>query len=142
MKNSRPGVGVGVVVEKDGKILMIRRRHVHGDMTWSTPGGHLEMGESPEECGIREVFEETRVVVDRPNFLAITNDYFPETGRHSVTLWFRCHYKSGEATVGDPSEMDRVEWVDKANLPEALFSPLSNLLSGRSYPADSIDSIS
>lgn len=130
-----PGVGVGVLVEKDGKVLMLRRRHVHGDGTWSTPGGYLEFGETPEECGIREVYEETGVTVINPRFIALTNDVFEEAGKHSITFWFACDYESGIEKINDPREMDKVGWFSKDELPKPLFLPLENLLQGRSYPS-------
>jgi ADP-ribose pyrophosphatase YjhB (NUDIX family) len=35
-------VGVGIIIEKDDQVLLLRRRNVLGDGTWSTPGGHLD----------------------------------------------------------------------------------------------------
>jgi 8-oxo-dGTP diphosphatase len=125
---------VGVLVEKDGKVLMLRRKHVHGSGTWSTPGGHLEFGEEPVLCGIREVEEETGIQVKKPKFLAVTNDVFPEHGKHSITLWYRAEYESGTARIGDASEMDQVGWYPKEALPEPLFLPLRNLLETEDLP--------
>ena len=56
-----PRVGVGVIVTKADRVLLIKRKGVHGQGTWSTPGGHLEYGESPEGCAARETLEETGV---------------------------------------------------------------------------------
>jgi 8-oxo-dGTP diphosphatase len=42
----RPKVGVGVIIKKDGKVLMGKRKNAHGDGTWSFTGGHLEFGEA------------------------------------------------------------------------------------------------
>lgn len=126
-----PGVGVGVLVERDGKILMLRRKHVHGSGTWSTPGGHLEFGEDPAICGVREVREETGIAVKNLKFLEVTNDVFPEHGKHSVTIWYKGEYDSGTECVGDKSEMDQVGWYPKDALPQPLFLPLQNLLASR-----------
>ena len=52
-------VGVGVFVWRDGRFIMGQRLGSHGANTWSVPGGHLEFGESWEDCAIREVKEET-----------------------------------------------------------------------------------
>jgi len=56
-----PRVGVGVIVTRGDRVLLIRRVGVYGQGTWSTPGGHLEYGESPGACAIRETKEETGV---------------------------------------------------------------------------------
>lgn len=47
-----PRVGVGVIITKDQHVLLLRRHSVHGAGTWSTPGGHLDFGESPEACAL------------------------------------------------------------------------------------------
>ena len=45
----RPKVGVGVMVFKDGKILLAKRKGSHGAGEYAFPGGHLEFGESFEQ---------------------------------------------------------------------------------------------
>lgn len=45
-----PQVGVGVLILRDGKVLLGRRKGSHGAGCWSAPGGHLEFGEVVEDC--------------------------------------------------------------------------------------------
>ena len=59
MRAATPQVGVGVVIVRDGKVLLGLRRGSHGAGSWALPGGHLEWGESVESCARREVKEET-----------------------------------------------------------------------------------
>ncbi len=46
MENKRPKVGLGVLIFKDGKVLLGKRKGAHGEGTWCPPGGHLEFGET------------------------------------------------------------------------------------------------
>ena len=134
--SERPRVGVGVIVTRGERILLIKRKGVHGQGTWSTPGGHLEFGESPETCAARETMEETGVGITNVRALGFTNDLFEESGLHYVTLWMAGEYASGEATVAAPYEASEVAWAAWDALPRPLFLPLANLLRGASYPAD------
>lgn len=60
-----PEVGVGVVVlDKGGRILLVKRRYPPGAGKWSIPGGHLELGESLYEAAIRELYEESGISGD------------------------------------------------------------------------------
>ena len=129
-----PRVGVGVIITRDRQILLLRRRNVHGAGSWSTPGGHLEFGESPEECAIREAKEETGVDIADVRFRAVTNDVFEAEGKHYITLWMEGKYSAGEAVVNAAYEMSDVGWFAWDELPAPLFLPLQNLLDGQRYP--------
>jgi 8-oxo-dGTP diphosphatase len=132
--SSTPRVGVGVIVSKDQQVLLLRRRNVHGAGTWSTPGGHLDFGESPEQCAVREVKEETGLDIDAVVFRAITNDVFTVEGRHYITIWMEGRYPGGEPTVAAPEEASEIGWFPWDALPQPLFLPLQHLLDGHYYP--------
>jgi 8-oxo-dGTP diphosphatase len=131
-----PGVGVACIVMRAGRVLLIRRQRSHGAGTWSTPGGHLDFGETPTECAIRETREETGVRVSRVEFLAVTNDVFADAGKHYITVWMRGETEDGTARISDPAEVAEVGWFDPAALPAPLFLSLENLLAGRCLPPD------
>jgi len=130
----RPQVGVGVIIERDGRVLLMRRQGAHGDGNWSNPGGHLEYGESIEECAVREVREEVGITVQHIAFYAMTNDIFAGIGRHYITLWVTGQYVSGEAVANSTREMSEIGWFAWDALPEPLFLPLANLVAGQKYP--------
>lgn len=131
-----PKVGVGVLITKDNQVLLLRRKSVHGEGSWSPPGGHLDFGEAPEACAIREAYEETAVHITDVTFKGITNDVFEASGKHYITLWFEGKYASGEAIVNAPYESSEVGWFAWDNLPQPLFLPFQQLLDGKSYPPD------
>lgn len=122
-------VGVGCVVSRgDGAILMVRRRGVHGDGTWSTPGGHLEFGETPEACAAREAREETGVEVANARIVATTNDVLLDDGRHYVTIWVVADHESGDPEPLAEHELSEVRWCARDALPAPLFAPLDAAL--------------
>lgn len=63
-KPTRPIIGVGAVVMKDGEVLLIRRGKPPKAGEWSLPGGAQELGETTREAAAREVKEETGLMVD------------------------------------------------------------------------------
>jgi 8-oxo-dGTP diphosphatase len=133
-----PRVGVGVLVTRGDRALLLRRINAHGAGSWSPPGGHLEPGETPEQCAIRETKEETGLDISEVHFLGITNDIFAKEGLHYITIWMKPETVKGEALVNAPEEAAEVGWFEWNTLPELLFLPLRHLLAGNSYPPDVI----
>jgi 8-oxo-dGTP diphosphatase len=125
-----PYVGVGCIVVRDDRVLMVRSPRG----LWSTPGGHLDFGESPEACAARETFEETGVHVTNVEFVAITNDILEDVDKHYVTIWMRGDPDESEAVVGDPAEIVEVGWFSPDALPSPRYLFFENLLAGRSMP--------
>ena len=131
-----PGVGVACIVTRAGRVLLVRRQRSHGAGTWSTPGGHLDFGETPAECAIRETEEETGIRVSAVEFVAVTNDIFTAEGKHYITLWMRGEADTGEASVRDAAEIAEVGWFTPDALPSPLFLSLENLLAGHCLPGN------
>lgn len=120
-------VGTSVIIVKDGKILLGKRLHAHGDHTWAFPGGHLEYGESWEECATREAAEETALKLVDLEFVAATNDVFIKENKHYITLFLLAETES-EPKLMEPEKCAGWEWFDPENLPTPLFLPIINLL--------------
>ncbi|MBA2880236.1 8-oxo-dGTP diphosphatase [Desulfosalsimonas propionicica] len=128
MKPNMPMVGVGVIVLRNGLVLLGRRRGAHGAGTWALPGGHLEYGETVEACAAREVKEETGLDIHSITRGPYTSDVFPEAGKHYVTLFVTARSGSGEAQICEPARCAAWQWFDWSDLPEPLFPPLASLL--------------
>jgi 8-oxo-dGTP diphosphatase len=126
--DKRPKVGVGVCLVKNGKVLMGERLHAHGDGTWSFPGGHLEFGESFEECARREVAEETGLQVTDLTFITCTNDVFESEQKHYITVYMKAAWQAGEPQVTEPDKMVKWQWFDWDNLPSPLFLPMQHFV--------------
>lgn len=129
--DERVRVGIGVVVERDGQVLLMRRRGAHGAGSWSTPGGHLDPGERFDGCALRELEEETGLVGASASFLALTNDVMLDEGRHYVTIWMRVHGAVGSPRIAAAREMSELAWFAWDALPEPLFTSFGNLVAGR-----------
>ncbi len=121
-------VGVGVIIFRNNRILLGERIGAHGAHTWATPGGHLEMGESIEDCAIRETLEETGLVVNTIQKLGFTNDIFEAEEKHYITLFVIANCEDGEAEIREPNKCLQWRWCALDDLPKPLFLPLTNLL--------------
>lgn len=56
---NHPIVGVGAIVLRDGRLLLVRRGNEPGRGLWAVPGGRLELGETLADGAVRELAEET-----------------------------------------------------------------------------------
>jgi 8-oxo-dGTP diphosphatase len=124
----RPQIGIGVIVRKDGKVLLGKRIGAHGKGTWGFPGGHLELFEEVFDCAKRETLEETDITLTNLTVGPYTNDIMQETGKHYVTLFVIADYAEGEVQVREPDKCEVWQWFDWHALPTPLFLPIQNLL--------------
>ncbi|MFH1828179.1 MAG: DUF1653 domain-containing protein [Nanoarchaeota archaeon] len=130
----RPKVGVGIIILRDDKVLMQKRKNSHGDGTWCFPGGHLELNESPEECAKRETYEELGIDINNVYFATITNDIFTSERKHYITIYMVADSFSGEPKIMEPDKSEQFGWFNWNNLPQPLFIPIQNLLKQRYDP--------
>ncbi len=119
MNQERPKVGVGVMIWKDGKVLMGKRIASHGAGEYAWPGGHLEFGETFEECARRETREETGIEITNVRFLRLVN--FCGYDKHYVDIGMVADWQSGEPVVCEPDKCESWGWYDPKNLPEPVF---------------------
>src|SRR5687768_1874419 len=121
--NQKVGVGIGVFVFKGNKHVMLLRKSSHGNGTWCIPGGHLEFGESIEECAEREAKEETGLTIKDIKIAGITNDIFKKEDKHYITIWLTSKWKSGKARIMEPDKCSNMDWFTLENMPKNLFLP-------------------
>lgn len=134
--NKRPGVGVGVIILKNNKVLLGKRNDnpdkadslLHGEGTWTLPGGKLDFGEDIRDCVCREVFEETGIKTNRDKIklVSVTNDIVKDA--HFVTLGFLCEEFEGNPKVMEPDEIIEWKWFDIDKMPDPMFFPSEKMI--------------
>lgn len=120
MADGQTKVGIGVMIFKDGKVLMARRKGSHGAGEYAFPGGHLDYGEGFEECARREVLEECGIEIEAIRFLFVANvlRYKP---KHYVHLTLTAAWKAGEPQLREPEKAEAWGWYALDALPQPLF---------------------
>jgi 8-oxo-dGTP diphosphatase len=124
----RPKVGLGVLIRRDNKVLLGKRKNAHGEGSWCAPGGHLEGGESFEQGCLRETEEEVGVKIKNLKFASVTNDLFEGKDKHYVTIFMVADFESGEVELKEPDKCEKWEWFEWGNLPTPLFLSEINLI--------------
>ena len=102
-------------IEKDGKYLMLHRVVKKNDVNkdkWIGVGGHFEYAESPEECLLREVKEETGYTLTSWKYRGIVTFVYGEDVVEYMSLY------TADGFTGDPIECDEgiLEWVEKEKI--------------------------
>ncbi|KAL1638593.1 hypothetical protein SLS58_008807 [Diplodia intermedia] len=144
-KNARVGVGVFILNDRN-QFIIGKRKGSHGAGTWALPGGHLEFGESFEECAARETLEETGLATTDVHFFTATNSVMTDVDAHYVTIFMTARI-SGDKTEPEnlePEKCESWEWVGWERLRSMaeesksgedgspkLFLPLVNLFDQR-----------
>ena len=138
---TRPRVGVGVVFVRNGEVFLARRRGALGGGTWGSAGGHLEHGESLEDCARREAKEEFGLDVGDLRFLCVSN--IIAYGRHYVDVEFLGEIGEQEPLLLEPDAFDGDGWFPLSRLPEPMFQAMAyaidSLRTGRQYYGGAVD---
>ncbi|MGP8173694.1 MAG: NUDIX hydrolase [Terracidiphilus sp.] len=110
-----PLVGVGAVVVDEGRVLLVRRGTEPLRGQWSLPGGLLELGESLTNGVVREVREETGLVVEPVELIELLDRIHREGERvryHYVIADYLCRVAGGALKAA--SDADAARWVERA----------------------------
>ncbi len=137
-KQKRPKACVGVMIFKDGKILIGKRKETasHGAGEYSFPGGHIEGGESFTEAVLRETEEESGIKIKNLKFQCVINtDAYK--GHQTVLITFVADWENGEPIDFEHENIGDWQWYDKDNLPSPLFIPsklvIDSYTTGKNY---------
>ncbi|MFC1663957.1 NUDIX hydrolase [Patescibacteria group bacterium] len=144
-QNKKVGVGFGVMILKNNQILLGKRHDdpqkasslLHGEGTWTMPGGKMHFGEDLIEGAKREVLEETGIKVNDLEIISLSNDIVKNA--HFVTIGFLCTDFEGELKVMEPDEITEWRWFGFNDLPSPIFLPskkiVKNYLAKKIYSA-------
>jgi ADP-ribose pyrophosphatase YjhB (NUDIX family) len=110
-----PLVGIGAVIVHEGRVLLVRRGSEPLRGHWTLPGGVLEVGESLTEGVVREVREETGLLVEPVELVELLDRIHRQDGRvryHYVLADYLCRVTGGALQAA--SDADEVRWVERA----------------------------
>lgn len=122
----KPRVGVGVIVMKEGKVLLGKRKGAHGGGFYGPPGGNLEFKETVEACAVRELAEETGLRALSLQLGPWTQDVIDEQ-KHYITLFVIVTDFEGEPELLEPDKCEGWGWYAWDELPSPLFVPLTSV---------------
>ncbi len=115
-----PKVGVGVVIIKDDKFVLVKRGQQPNKGIWTVPGGLVELGELLEITAKREVFEECGLLVELLQFVDyyefIEKDGSGKIKYHYIVIEFLAVYQSGVLQANSDAEQAR--WFSRNELEE------------------------
>ena len=115
-----PRVGCGVLVIRNGKLLLIQRRKQPEAGAWGLPGGKVDWMEPAETAAARELLEETGVVAGPLTLLCAADHLDPEGGEHWLAPCYLAPEASGEPRLMEPEKHSALGWFDPANPPSPL----------------------
>jgi 8-oxo-dGTP diphosphatase len=112
-----PKVAAGVLIEVEGRVLLVRRGIEPHFGSWTLPAGFTEYGETVEQTAIRECREETGLEIELDDLLgvySVNSDFYG----HLVLVLYSAHVVSGEMVAGD--DASEVGLFAPAELPQDL----------------------
>jgi len=110
-------VSAGTVIERNGKLLLVKRAQNPWKGCWYLPAGYLEAGEDPRTGAARETYEETGLTVRSKKLLEIY--YFDDDPRGSgILILYEADILEGELR-GSP-EGQELGFFSAQDLPEHI----------------------
>jgi ADP-ribose pyrophosphatase YjhB (NUDIX family) len=111
-----PKVAVGVVAQRRGRLLLVRRNHEPRLGEWSFPSGYVDAGEVLEEAAVREAKEETGLDVRIQRLLGA----YSSAGERVIFIAYAARVTGGRIEVG--AECQDVRFFPPDTLPPLAFS--------------------
>ncbi len=120
-----PQIGVGAVVFKEKRILLVKRKYNPGKGLWALPGGRVQWGESLRQAAEREVLEETAIRIEAGEivfaFDLIDKSENDEINFHYVIVDLDGRYLSGEPQAADDALA--ANWFSPEEIKKMTLNP-------------------
>ena len=120
-----PKVAAAVLVEQNGRVLLVRRVGEPFRGFWTLPAGFINSGEDPAEAAARECLEETGLSVRVTRLFDIVAGREHPSGADFVIV-YRAEVIGGELKPDD--DADAAEWFERGNLPPLAFRATQKVL--------------
>lgn len=115
MQQEPEHLGVFIILFKNHKVLLGKRKSCYKSGSYGFPGGRLELTESLVKCAKRELFEETSVQADNPKYLGLVREL--QDGYNFIHFGFVCTKWSGEIVVSEPDKCESWEFFPLDTIP-------------------------
>jgi len=131
---------VFVLLERDGKILLLRRFNTgYRDGFYSLPAGHLDGNETASAAACREALEEVGIALqpEQLEFKHVAHRQAEEGSHERVDFYFLATNWSGEPVNTEPDKCDELRWAAYDDLPPNMVpnvrQALADVQAGRYY---------
>lgn len=112
-----PVPAAGVILERRGEVLLVKRRYAPRVGAWCLPAGFMESGETPEHCAVREMQEETGLAVRLTGLFGVYAGMDDPRAR-AVLVLYTAERAGGRLRPGDDAIEAR--WFPRGRLPAAI----------------------
>ncbi len=130
---SAPLIGVGAVIVRDSKVLLVQRGREPAKGQWSIPGGLIEIGEPRAAAVVREFMEETGLVIDPIELIELIDRIHREGERvryHYVIADYLCRVGGGTlraaSDAADARWFERSEWTGNPSPGAIKLDPITS----------------
>lgn len=115
-----PGLGVGLAILRDGKLLLCKRMKAPEAGHWNIVGGKVDHMERAEIAARREAEEETGLTLGAIRYLGMTEQLIEADRQHWVSLLYVTDDTTGEPQLTEPDKLSEIGWFDLDDLPQPL----------------------
>ncbi|AGB71323.1 MULTISPECIES: NUDIX domain-containing protein [Rhizobium] len=115
-----PGLGTGLAILRDGKLLLYRRLKAPEAGCWSIVGGKVDYMEPAASAAVREAEEESGLSIGEIDYLCTEEVIIEADRQHWISLIYICRDFSGEPRLMEPDKLSDFGWFGRNELPAQL----------------------